>query len=193
MGLCSTEEKSEMESLRCEYPLLNEAVLQYETELENNLLNNATLPGAEVDEKILQSLHALQTPVVAMNSGELRNKKTGWLKFVAAAAAILLLAVSSVFNFILFSKNNEQQPALKQKENYSPLLIDNYNILKQPTITPVAMYGVSTHSICRCTIFWDKAAGKAFIMIHHLPQVSQNSYQLWAIVDGKPIKCRYYQ
>ena len=186
MGLCSPEEKNEMESLRRQYPQLNEAVLQYETELENNLLKNATLPGEEVDEKVLQSLRTLQVPVVDINTNQLKTKKTGWLKFVAAAA-ILLLAVSSVFNFILYRKNNEQQLALKQKENYSPLPIDDYNILKQRTITPVAMYGVSPHGICRCTIFWDKETGKAYIMIHHLPQVTQNNYQLWAMVDGKPV------
>ncbi len=186
MGLCNAEEKSEMESLRRQYPELNEAVLQYETALESNLLKNATMPGDAVDEKVLKSLRALQTPVVNIATGELKQKKTGWLKFVAAAA-VLLLAISSVFNFMLYSKNSQQELVLKQKENYSPLPLDNYNILKQQTITPVAMYGVSSHSICRCTIFWDKAAGKAFIMIHHLPQVSQNNYQLWAIVDGKPV------
>ena len=90
MGLCSNEEKMEMESLRLQHAELNEAILQYETALENNLMNNATVPDVEVDEKILKSLRSLQTPVVSIITGELQNKKTGWLKFVAAAAIILL-------------------------------------------------------------------------------------------------------
>ena len=186
MGLCSPEEKIEMESLRHQYPQLNEAVLQYEIDLENDLLKNATPPGTEVDEQVLRSLRSLNTPVVDLNPPPFKTKKLNWLKPVAAAA-IILLAVSSIFNYVLYKKTNKQQLVLKEKENYSPLPIADYNILKQTTITPVAMYGVTPHNICRCTIFWDKNTGKAFIMIHHLPMVKQNNYQLWAIVDGKPV------
>jgi anti-sigma-K factor RskA len=37
-------------------------------------------------------------------------------------------------------------------------------------------------------MFWDKKTGKVYIMIHHLPQSSaQNDYQLWAMVNDKPV------
>jgi anti-sigma-K factor RskA len=37
-------------------------------------------------------------------------------------------------------------------------------------------------------MFWDKKTGKMYIMIHHLPQSSSSKdYQLWAMVDGKPV------
>ena len=38
MGLCTAEEKNEMELLRHQYPQLNAAVIQFEIELENNFL-----------------------------------------------------------------------------------------------------------------------------------------------------------
>ena len=60
--------------------------------------------------------------------------------------------------------------------------------MKDPSITPVAMYGVGIHSICRCTMFWDKKTGKMYVMIHHLVESSAaKDYQLWAMVDGKPV------
>ena len=186
MGLCTTEEKNEMELLRHLHPKLNAAVIQFEIELENNLLQNATEPGNTVDEEILQSLNSLQTPVVAINTAKTNPRKISWYKPVAAAA-VLLLAASAFYNYTQYKKINEQQLALQEKEKYSPLPISDYNILKQPSITPVAMYGVALHSICRCTIFWDKKTGKAYIMIHHLPPSSKNNYQLWAMVDGKQI------
>ena len=40
MGLCTPEEKYEMELFRQQYPELNEAISAYETTLENNLLEN---------------------------------------------------------------------------------------------------------------------------------------------------------
>ena len=48
---------------------------------------------------------------------------------------------------------------------------------------------LASHSICRCTMFWDKKTGKIYIMIHHLvPQsCTQKDYQLWAMVNDKPV------
>ena len=187
MGLCTPEENSEMELLRLQYPELNKAILQFETELENNLLNNQTLPGDKADARILQSLQSLQTPAFDISTKQTGNKEINWFKWVAAAA-ILLFAVSSIFNYTLYKKNKSQQLVLNDKANYSPLPVTDYNVLKDPAITPVAMYGVVPHSICRCTMFWDKKTGKIFIMIHHLPQSSsQKDYQLWAMVNDKPV------
>ena len=186
MGLCTPDEKNEMELLRRGYPALNDAIVKFEKEFENNLQKNATLPGKETDEKIIHSLNNLQTPVADINDHKFKTKEPTLFKFVAAAT-ILLFIVSGIFNYILYKKINKQQIVLNKKQNYSPLPVADYNILKQPTITPVAMYGVAPHSICRCTIFWDKKTGKAFIMIHHLPPSSDNNYQLWAMVNGKPV------
>ncbi len=187
MGICSPEEKAEMESLRPQYPELNKAVLQFETELENNLLQNATNPGAVADDKILQSLRALQTPVIDINTNQTVIKKISWLK-PAAAAAILLFIASSIFNYSLYKKTKEQQLALSEIKNITTLPETDYAILKNPAITPVAMYGVAPHNICRCTMFWDKKTGKAYIMIHHLvPSSPERKYQLWAMVNDKPV------
>ncbi len=186
MDLCTPEERSELEQLRNQYPKLNEAVLEFEATLENNLSTNITLPGEKVDEKILQSFRSLPASVVDINTRQYKIKTTNWFQLAAAAAAVLLL-ISGIINYVLYKKINEQGQVLITKEKYSPLPVADYNILKQPTITPVAMYGVAPHSICRCTMFWDKKTGKGYIMIHHLPPSSGNNYQLWAMVNDKPV------
>lgn len=187
MGICSPEEKAEMELLRRQYPELNKAVVQFEIELENNLLLNATDPGAAVDDKILQSLKGLQTPVIDINNNQTKIKKISWLKLVAAAAILLFIA-SSIFNYSLYKKTKEQQLALSEIKKSATLPETDYAILKNPAITPVALYGVAPHNICRCTMFWDKKNGKAFIMIHHLvPSTMERKYQLWAMVNDKPV------
>ena len=83
MGLCTPEEKIEMELLRHQYPQLNEAVLQYEIELENDLVKDTTPPGTEIDEQVLHSLRALHTPVIDLNPPAFKTKKLNWLKPVA--------------------------------------------------------------------------------------------------------------
>jgi anti-sigma-K factor RskA len=187
MGICSAEEKAELELLRLKYPELNEAVLQFETAFENNLLNNVTEPGSAADERILQSLKALQTPVININTHQTAVKKMSWLRPVAAAAILLFIA-SSILNYTLLKKTKAQQLALNEIKKTTSLPETDYAILKNPSITPVAMYGVVPHSICRCTMFWDKKTGKAYIMIHHLvPSTPERKYQLWAMVNDKPV------
>jgi anti-sigma-K factor RskA len=187
MGLCAAEEKAELELLRQQYPELNTAIIQFETELENNLQQcPPVLPGEKTDTKILLALQNLQTPVINIASAKI--KKISWLKQVAAAAIILLTA-SSIYNYSLYKKTKEQQAALTLlKENPPGLPQADYAILKSPAITPVALYGVYPHSICRCTLFWDKKTGKAYMMIHHLVRSTpEKKYQLWAMVNNKPV------
>ncbi len=187
MGQCSAEEKAEIELLRIKYPQLKEAIIKFEIELENISLNTALQTGSELDAKIIQSLNLLQTPVIDINIKQGRIKEITWLKPVAAAA-ILLLVVSSIFNYTLFLKTTSQQLALNEKGKSVTLPESDYAILKNPAITPVAMYGVAPHNICRCTLYWDKKTGKAYIMIHHLvPSSTERKYQLWAIVNDKPV------
>jgi anti-sigma-K factor RskA len=192
MGLCSPEEEKELEQLRRQHPELHDAILRYEMEMENKMLQNATLPKAEVDEKILRQLESLQAPVLQMKEHTSAVKKINpalvrWLKPAAAAAVVLLLGVSVFFNFTLNKKNRQQAEIIKGTKTVS-LPLSDYAVITNPAITPVGMYGVGSHAICRCTMFWDKKTGKAYIMIHHLPKSSSSKdYQLWAEVDGKPV------
>lgn len=192
LGLCTPEEERELETLRKNYPELHAAILHFETEMENNMLRSGALPPAAVDEKILQKIDSLEVkaktpiagnaPVVNMNTAG-----RAWWKY-AAAAAIVLFAITGFWGYNLYRKNKKLEGTLAAKQNTETLPLSDYTVFTDPAITPVAMYGVGTHSICRCTMFWDKKTGKMYIMIHHLPKSSAaKDYQLWAEVDGKPV------
>lgn len=189
LGLCTPQEKAEVESMRMHHPEVNNAILQFETELEKQFTGNAAATTPELDDKILKTLSQLNTaPVIPLQQAPV--KKINWYKPVAAAA-ILLLGASAVFNYILFNKTTKQQQQLAaaaaQPVNKT-LPAADFAVLTNKTITPVAMYGVGLHAVCRCTMFWDKRNGRAYIMIHHLvPAPQGKKYQLWANVNGKPI------
>jgi hypothetical protein len=188
MGLCSPEESNELELLRTLHPRLNEAVFVFEKAFENTLMQHATeQPDTVTDKKILKSLQAMPTPVLPMLTGNVKVKSLNWFKPAAAAAAVLF-AISSIFNYTLYKKIKIQELALAETKKVTSLPQNDYAVLKTPGITPVAMYGVGYHSICRCTLFWDKKTGKAYMMIHHLvPSGTEKQYQLWAMVDDKPV------
>ncbi len=191
LGLCSPEEKDELELLRSQYPQLNKTILQFEIEFEKNTLQAASETGTVLDNKILQSLAGLQAPVVPFSIKTSPVKKIYWLKPVAVAATALLI-FSGIINYNLYKKSQAQQLALTGKLKDSAVSVslpaNDYAVLRNPAITPVAMYGVAPHTVCRCTMYWDKKTGKAYIMIHHLvPSPVDKKYQLWAMVNNKPV------
>jgi anti-sigma-K factor RskA len=191
MGICSPEEKTELELLRSQYPALHTAVIQFEKVFENNAVLTATqTPGDATDEKILNSLQSLHAPapVIAITALQPVAKKGRWLKPVAAAA-IVLLGISGVYNYSLYKKNRAQELALAERSKITSLPDSDYAVLRNPAITPVAMYGVAPYTLCRCTMYWDKKTNKVYIMIHHLiPSPPDKKYQLWATVNDKPVR-----
>jgi anti-sigma-K factor RskA len=180
MGLCSDVELMEMEQLRLQYPELDEAIGRFEEELEKNMQQHSSLPGDDVDRRILGTLSQMNSDARGFS---INKKSTGWIKPLAAAASILLL-ISTGFNYYFYRKIKKQLPVTAN----ITLPEKDYAVMNDPKITPVAMYGVGYHSICRCTMFWDKNTGKMYIMIHHLPRSTNGkNYQLWATVDGKAV------
>jgi anti-sigma-K factor RskA len=186
MGLCSADEEKELEHLRLQHPALNEAIIAFEKEYEAKLQQQAIMPDAATDKRILHTLNSLAGSKQVTLPTMAPVKKMTWWK-VAAAACIALLA-GSVYMNISQNQKNKSLAALLSEPKSTTLPLADYKIFTDPTITPVAMYCVGSHAICRCTMFWDKKTGKAYIMIHHLPQSSETKdYQLWANVDGKPL------
>jgi Anti-sigma-K factor rskA len=193
LGLCTQEEQSELDMLRKHDPLLEEAILQFEIELEEKMMRHSFLPGVATDDKILQVLQSFapiaEVPVVPI-SVEIPKKvvKFSFSK-IAAAASLLLLTVSAFYNYTQYKENKNQAALLAAtKDLPTSLPLSNFEILKNPTITPIAMMGQTYHSICRCTMFWDKSTGKAYVMVHHLmPSGDNKEYQLWATVNGKKV------
>jgi Anti-sigma-K factor rskA len=180
MGLCTIAEEKELELLRRQYPELDRAILAFEEEMEKNMLQQITLPSIATDKRILDTLTAMKKPAAVI---QMPVTKGNWFKKIAVAASLLLL-ISAGLNYYLYKQTKKSGIA----NNNSSLPISNYVVLLNPSITPIAMYGVGTHAICRCTMFWDKKTGKMYIMIHHLPKSSATKdYQLWATVDGKEV------
>jgi anti-sigma-K factor RskA len=188
MGLCTPQEKAEVITMRQQHADVDKAILQFEAALENEYAKAASPTPAALDDSIITTLHQLQpAPVVALQTAPV--KKMNWLKPMAAAV-MLLLGISTTYNIIQHNKIKQQQTeiAATQQKNTNTLPAADFAVMTNRSITPVAMYGVGIHAICRCTMFWDKQTGKAYIMIHHLATPPQGkSYQMWATVNNKTV------
>jgi anti-sigma-K factor RskA len=132
---------------------------------------------------------------------------TGWVKYLAAAAVLLLVA-STVLNFYLFRQYKDYS------ERYSSLLasqaqladnnsalqtsLDDFQktmgLIKDPNTSVIRMSGNlvpkngSPDPKSLATIYWNKNSSEVYLMVNALPKTaSDKQYQLWAIVGGKPV------
>lgn len=126
----------------------------------------------------------------------------------SAVAAIVLLLGSAVMNVSSHNENNsyKQQIASLQAEHAALLTekdalkeqLDFTNkengILKDPSFKWVKMPGVGKHTGVVATVCWNPQSKETFILAQALPEPpADKQYQLWAIVNGKPIDAGVFE
>ena len=174
MGLASPEERAEFEQLCREYPELIEARTAFEIALEKQAMQNAIAPPASVKETILATIKAPRR----MNVWKL-----------AAAACLILLAGSVYLYLDLYNKNK------KLKQEYSSTVTrlndienDMHVMMENPSIKMASLKGTAMSPASYTTVYWDTASHDVWLLINNLPQpASDKQYQIWALLDGKPI------
>ncbi len=128
-------------------------------------------------------------------------RKMNPLRFVAAASVILLV-ISGGLNVFIYSKYteaNEQVTALLSEK--STLTADNKTMqakytdifasveaLSDTNIIKVSMKGAPGKESNLATVFWNSRTKDVYLYANNLPKTSSDKqYQLWALVDGKPV------
>lgn len=186
LGLCSPEEE-ELVCARCRLnPVLAKAKEEAELALENYYMTQGQsymYPTASNEPKTGLGSPAPLHPI--------RPSKSFW-KPLAIAASVAVVA-SAGWNIYQYQQNKEMkftESVFAQTPTTEALSLPlrDFRVMQDPKITPVGLLGVGSHSICRCTLYWDKASGKVYLMIHHLPRTDESEdFQLWAMVNGKPV------
>jgi anti-sigma-K factor RskA len=185
LGLASDEERREFEKSCDQYPEVLAARIAFEQALEKQAMENAILPPADLKNKISDAI-GTAGKVVSMRSGQVR--KTSWLKYVAAAS-IILLAGSLYYNINLYNKNKDLQ---RNYDNTAARLNDmdkDMQTLQQnPNIRMASMKGMDISPQSYATVYWDTTSHDVYLLANNLPvPASDKQYQLWAILNGKPV------
>lgn len=196
LDLTSEDESKQVEAWRAQHPQVKDELAKIETTVAKYVKQFDKTPPAELKDKILGEL-GLDKEEIPYRS----NMKVTWTKYAMVASVALL--VGSVFlNMFFYNKwqDTEQQVAVLegerqgilaendlQKANYETLSSE-LDILKSPNLKVVALNSVSEEVEARATVYWDTEKEEVFININNLPDApTDKQYQLWALVDGKPI------
>jgi len=211
LGLTSFEEAEEFERMCAAHSEVRAARDLFEQQLEKN-----TIAVGEQPPKKLKSLVLSEIEIDAQKSGatsiisepkapiekprEIIFNPTIW-KYAAAAVVILLIG-SGILNIYFFNQYKkysgqysqlvDSQSAMSKNENEMKSKTDSYaaamRMMHDTNMSMIRMHGVQRHPNNSAMVFWDKRTKDVYLMADNLPQPPQGmQYQLWAIVDGKPV------
>ncbi len=194
LGLASEEERREFEQLCLQYPELIAARDEFEKSLEKQVFQQAITPPQNLKEKIfneIQQSSAGEVKVISMDSSPGNSR---WLRYVAAASVILLMA-SAYFAYDQYSENKKLKSSFTQLQSQVDSISTINEILvkdKRSSIDPDAAVVVSMvgtqQTPSSANIYWDTASSSVFLVVKNLPKLpSEKQYQLWAFIEGKPV------
>ena len=195
LGLASEQERAEFEQLCLQYPELIAARNDFEEKLEKQAFQQAITPPAFLKEKVMVNIHdqvspAKEAKIITMDT---RPRSSNWLRFVAAASVILLLA-STYFVYDLYSKNQKLQRSTSQMQSSLDSTIRQMEetqkmmeVMTNPNVTIVSMVGTQKNP-SSANIYWDTASKDVYMVVKNIPKLpSEKQYQLWAFIDQKPV------
>lgn len=211
LGLADQEDIAILEGYAVEYPEVRRAIDEFAALLERQAIKNAIIPPAINKEKIRARLapefvEALGEKDVKEESARtLRTGRLGghsYFSRVFPAAAAVLLMISLAISFYYFQKakglEEKYEALLSEKESLiarAGLLNNSVFALKQSVkvmnssgVKAVQLKGVSGKDNHLAVVYWDVKSKDVYLMPTNLDELrSENQYQLWAIVDGKPV------
>jgi len=204
LGLCSVEERSEVDSLLKVHPELILELRRIEDSVENYALSNAMEPSASLKSRVMSSLegdkgeNVVQSSPLAIASDN--SKRFNW-SYLAAACFVLLVASASV-NVILMQRYNNTKEALMAIETQNSQLAQELNakqasfqevfsalqIVNDTSVRIVRMKGLPLSPQSMATIYWNRSSDEVYLSVNSLPTPpAGKQYQLWAIVGDTPI------
>lgn len=189
MGVTSPEETAQVERWRAQYPEVKEELFNIETAMESYAAAHSISPKTGLKNEIFSSIGGEEK----ISSTKIISISPVWRS--VAAAAVVLLITSAVTNVLVYNKyksvngqyeESQQQIAL-QTEKLNGMNRD-MNVVQSKYSEPVSLHGLEAAPEAAAKIFWMKNTGEVYVDPSNLPKAPEGmQYQLWAIVDGKPV------
>ncbi|MNG91782.1 Anti-sigma-K factor rskA [compost metagenome] len=214
LGLASEEEVSILNCIRKNNVEVEQAIAEAEKALEELADIQAMAMPVSLKEDIWNKLNAENLIAfgdpsegketesstldhnIERNSGEepeeviVPRKSYNW-----AIAASVLLVLSVGANVLLYQQNNETKDKLTktsssfdQQQASLATLQDKWRLVQNPAIKTIPLKGVENKPDLHALLFWDQLSKAVYLNLEQMPVAPKGKqYQLWAMVDGKPV------
>lgn len=213
-GISTEEETLQVEHWINQFPEIKSEVEDLQKMIESYALADAIEPDAALKDKILTKIkpddsvkdkifsklqsQETQQPFSVFNNEKIEEAKIfslpAYYKWAIAAGFILLLG-SLLLNYSFYNKyqnaSNDLQVAqqqLNRQQQLAAAMNKDIIVMTDKNARPVVLNGTEHSPESAAKIFWMKNTGDVYVDPSNLPETpSGKQYQLWAIVDGKPV------
>lgn len=199
-GRTSPEEARLVEGMRASEPAVRAELESIEMALEEEALRSAIAPPPAMKQAVLDRIAAdaarTTTPVIPIAPRQ--ERRFNW----AVAASVAALLLSAAINFMQYRELRHVRGELARLENERSVLAEQLEVqqagfrhsqeqlavLTNPRTQVVVLNGTPNAPAAKARIYWDKAAHLVHIDALTMdPPPAGMQYQLWALVDGKPV------
>lgn len=207
MGIASDEEVQILECIQRHNLEVRQAVINKQKAIENLVTDQAVNPPPHLKSKIWEAIQTEETkdstPIQVDESIlkplEIQKNTVKPYKIWGIAASVALVLGISAVGYLYQKQGNLENhiTALNQQnntvtDNYSQLL-KKWSIVSNPKMKIIVLTGVKKHSGTKAIVYMDKSTKQTYLSIENLPVCPVgHTYQLWAIVDGKPVDAGIY-
>lgn len=213
LGIATDDEVREIEQLKSQYPELLIAIQEQEALLGQYARAQSVSPPPQLkqniwkaiqDETKLNTESITPTTKIPLNNSGATDR--GWRQY-AMAASLALLVASAAGNMWMMQENSKmkndvtamsaEMEHLSLEAKQSALSAQKANealaVLSLPALKKINLAGVGSHTQHSGMLYWDVATGDVFLDLNSMPAAPEGKqYQLWAIVDGKPVDAGMY-
>ena len=211
LGLANETEIAEIEALALKSPEIKAEIRAIEDALESYAFANAEAPPAYLQnhiwEKIAAESEVKMTKVIDFDSGkeidiseQQAPKVTGFFGSYLRIAASVALLGSILANIYLASQWNESKENLSLainenvelqknvKAQEGTMMASEVSMMMSPEMKMSKLVGQKGSENSTVVLAWDTKTNTVYVVRSNLPEAPVGmQYQLWAIVDDKPV------
>lgn len=199
LGELSYQERVEVEKVIAQYPEIKKELALIEQTQEAVLMRMAIQPDKKVKEELLSRIASKPAGKVVPLSNTIDAVRI-WKWAVAASVSIALVASYLAYSY--YSNWKSAQHDLTDLLAQNERMAQDYNRVNQrldkiesdfliaynPAFVRVVMKGTAQSPDAMASVFWNETSKEVYLSVQNMKQLAQeNQYQLWAIIDGKPV------
>lgn len=203
LGELSEKERSEVEKNLAQYPELREELALIEDTQEALLMQTAIKPRESVKDSLFAKVGGHKEAKVISMQEHSADSPTGGTFWKWAAAASVVIAMTT--SYMAYNYRNKLEATQTELQGYIAMnqrMAQDYNqvnerldrfendlkITNDPSFKRVVMAGTPNAPEAKAYVYWNEQTQEVYLSVQNMKALAQNNqYQLWAIIDGKPV------
>jgi anti-sigma-K factor RskA len=201
LGELSDQERFEVEKNLRLYPEIKRELTKIEEAQEKLLMEASIQPRTAVKASLFAKIDQQKPEAKILPLPPTEPIAISFWKF-AAAASVTVALISSYLAYDYWNKWKKTANSLTELIAQNQRVAEDYNKVNQrldqiendlditnnPAFQRVVMKGTPNAPGALASVYWNESTKEVYLSIQDMKQLAQeNQYQLWAIIDGKPV------